>query len=198
MSKTELSKRVKELRNRKGLSQEQLAENSGLSLRTIQRIENGETEPRGETLKRLMHALEAAPDDLMDWNIVEDKGFLTAMNLSALGFLFFPLLGILIPLILWISKKDKVKNVNEIGKAILNFQITWVLFFFVFYIILFGVMILNIDFSEIVALKQINPFFPISVIFILYSYNLVMIVVNSVLIYNNKKLRYFPKFVFIR
>lgn len=145
-----------------------------------------------------MNALDAAPDDLMDWNIVEDKGFLTAMNLSALGFLFFPLLGILIPLILWISKKDKIKDVNEMGKTILNFQITWVLFFFVFYIILFGVMILNIDFSEIVALKQINPFFPVSVVFILYSYNLVMIVVNSVLIYNNKKLRYFPKFVSIR
>jgi transcriptional regulator with XRE-family HTH domain len=31
MSKSELSKRVKELRSRKGLSQEQLAENSGLS-----------------------------------------------------------------------------------------------------------------------------------------------------------------------
>lgn len=66
MSKSELSKRVKELRSRKGLSQEQLAEISGLSLRTIQRIENGETEPRGETLKRLMNALEVAPDDLMD------------------------------------------------------------------------------------------------------------------------------------
>lgn len=198
MSKTELSKRVKELRNRKGLSQEQLAENSGLSLRTIQRIENGETEPRGETLKRLMNALDAAPDDIMDWNIVEDKGFLTALNLSALGFLFFPLLGILIPLILWISKKDKVKNVNEMGKAILNFQITWVLFFFVFYIIIFGVMIVNIEFSEIVTPKNVNPFFPIFVILILYSYNLVMITVNSILIYNNKKLRYFPKFVFIR
>jgi transcriptional regulator with XRE-family HTH domain len=102
MSKSELSKRVKELRSRKGLSQEQLAENSGLSLRTIQRIENGETEPRGDTLKRLMNALDAAPDDLMDWSIAEDKGFLTAVNLSALGFFVFPLLGILIPLIMWI------------------------------------------------------------------------------------------------
>ena len=36
-----LEKRVKELRNRKGMSQELLAEKSGLSLRTIQRIENG-------------------------------------------------------------------------------------------------------------------------------------------------------------
>ncbi|MGE0018793.1 MAG: DUF4870 domain-containing protein [Draconibacterium sp.] len=175
MSKSELSKRVKELRNRKGLSQEQLAENSGLSLRTIQRIENGETEPRGETLKRLMNALDAAPDDLMDWNIVEDKGFLTAMNLSALGFLFFPLLGILIPLILWISKKDKVKNVNEMGKAILNFQITWFLIVVVTFI-LSGMLF---------------------VIF-LYVYNFVITIVNSYIVYRGSKLRYFPVIPFVR
>ena len=87
------------MRTRKGLSQEQLAENSGLSFRTIQRIENGETEPQGETLKRLMKALEIAPDDLMDWSVAEDKGFLTTVNLSALGFFVFPLLGIFIPFI---------------------------------------------------------------------------------------------------
>ena len=46
-----LGKRLKELRNRKGLSQEQLAEDSCLSLRTIQRIEKNETVPRGDTLK---------------------------------------------------------------------------------------------------------------------------------------------------
>lgn len=36
-----LAKKVKELRKRKGYSQEELAEKSGLSLRTVQRIENG-------------------------------------------------------------------------------------------------------------------------------------------------------------
>ena len=41
----DLAKRVKELRKRNGITQELLAENSGLSLRTVQRIENGETQP---------------------------------------------------------------------------------------------------------------------------------------------------------
>jgi transcriptional regulator with XRE-family HTH domain len=36
-----LAKKGKELRKRKGYSQEELAEKSGLSLRTVQRIENG-------------------------------------------------------------------------------------------------------------------------------------------------------------
>lgn len=195
MSKSELSKRVKELRSRKGLSQEQLAENSGLSLRTIQRIENGETEPRGETLKRLMNALEAAPDDLMDWNIIEDKGFLTAMNLSALGFLFFPLLGILIPLILWISKKDKVKNVNEMGKAILNFQITWTILIFLTYIFLMGGILLSWEVSYSLT---INPFLWIGIMVFPYVYNFVLIIVNTLKIYNGKEIKYFPSIRFLR
>ena len=44
MSKQNLAKNIRELRTRKGLSQELLAEKSKVSLRTVQRIENGETE----------------------------------------------------------------------------------------------------------------------------------------------------------
>jgi transcriptional regulator with XRE-family HTH domain len=191
MSKSELSKRVKELRSRKGFSQEQLAENSGLSLRTIQRIENGETEPRGETLKRLMNALEVAPDDLMDWSIAEDKGFLTAVNLSALGFFVFPLLGILIPLIMWISKKDKLKDINKTGKEILNFQITWNLLVFMAYIFFMGGVLLM---GSIIR----NPFILVGIIGFLYMYNFLFIIINTVRIYNEKEIKYFPKIRFLR
>jgi uncharacterized Tic20 family protein len=195
MSKSELSKRVKELRSRKGLSQEQLAENSGLSLRTIQRIENGETEPRGDTLKRLMNALDAAPDDLMDWSIAEDKGFLTAVNLSALGFFVFPLLGILIPLIMWISKKDKLKDINKTGKEILNFQITWNLLVFLTYIFFMGGIFLSHSLSY--SLTR-NPFTLVGIIGFLYIYNFVLIIINTVRIYNGNEIKYFPKIRFLR
>ncbi len=73
MSEKKLSKRVKDLRNRRGISQELLAEDSGLSLRTIQRIENGETEPRGDTLKRLADTLNVTPDELIEWKQAEDN-----------------------------------------------------------------------------------------------------------------------------
>ena len=43
MKNQNLAKKIKELRVKRGLSQDQLAENSELSLRTIQRIENGKT-----------------------------------------------------------------------------------------------------------------------------------------------------------
>ncbi|MBL4560032.1 MAG: hypothetical protein COC06_07995 [Bacteroidales bacterium] len=67
MRKEKLAQGVKELRKNKGLSQEELAKNSGLSLRTIQRVENGETEPTGETLKRISTVLDLTPNELINW-----------------------------------------------------------------------------------------------------------------------------------
>lgn len=66
MENEKLAQAVKDLRKKKGLSQEELAKHSGLSLRTIQRVENGETEPAGETLRRISTALDVAPNELID------------------------------------------------------------------------------------------------------------------------------------
>ena len=68
MENGKLAQGVKDLRKTKGLSQKELAENSGLSLRTIQRVENGETEPTGETLKRISTILGVTPNELIDWD----------------------------------------------------------------------------------------------------------------------------------
>lgn len=55
---TEIGKRIKEIRLKKGLSQEELADASKVNLRTIQRIENNETKPREKTLQLIFNALE--------------------------------------------------------------------------------------------------------------------------------------------
>ena len=68
MENEKLAQAVKELRKGKGLSQEELAKNSGLALRTIQRLENRETTPTGETLKRIATVLELTPNELIDWD----------------------------------------------------------------------------------------------------------------------------------
>ena len=54
----EIGKRIKEIRLKKGLSQEELAESSKVNLRTIQRIENNETKAREKTLQLIFNALE--------------------------------------------------------------------------------------------------------------------------------------------
>jgi transcriptional regulator with XRE-family HTH domain len=119
-----LGRRVKELRTKNGFSQEVLAEECKVSLRTIQRIENGVTIPHGYTLSRLATALHVSPDELVDWSKQEDKGQLNLLNLSALTLLINPFLGTIIPLALWISKRDKIEHLDETGKKLLNFQIT--------------------------------------------------------------------------
>lgn len=67
MESQNLAQGVKELRKRKALSQDELAKNAGLSLRTVQRVENGETIPTGETLKRLAAVLEVSPNELLEF-----------------------------------------------------------------------------------------------------------------------------------
>ncbi|WP_348823965.1 helix-turn-helix domain-containing protein [Flavobacterium aestuarii] len=69
MENQNLAKKVKELRKRKSLSQEELAKNAGLSLRTVQRVENGETIPTAETLKRLALVLDVPPKELTEFII---------------------------------------------------------------------------------------------------------------------------------
>ena len=94
-----IGNKISHFRNLNGFSQEVLADKSGLNIRTIQRIEKGETDPRGDSIQRLCNALEISPEEIIEWQQVEDRGYLTALQLSALSFLLFPLLGITVPLI---------------------------------------------------------------------------------------------------
>jgi transcriptional regulator with XRE-family HTH domain len=191
MNKNQLALRLKELRNQKGMSQEVLAEESGLSLRTIQRVENGETNPAGESLKRLSNALNVNPDELIDWAIKEDKKYLTFLNLSALTFLFFPMLGILVPFILWTSKKGKIKNINKLGKNLINFQITWTL-------ILFFIPFLMFLFTKIELLESLTLNLIFTIIGIMYFLNLIFILLNTLRISNEKEVFYYPQIKFLR
>ncbi len=72
MENAKLAQGVKELRKIKGLSQEMLANRSGLSLRTVQRIEKGETAPTGDTLNRISAVFDLSPKELLEWNCTSD------------------------------------------------------------------------------------------------------------------------------
>ncbi|WP_417886699.1 DUF4870 domain-containing protein [Zunongwangia sp.] len=54
----------------------------------------------------------------------EDRQMLMLMHLSQLLDLITGIGGFIIPLILWITQKDKIDNMDEHGKEILNFQIS--------------------------------------------------------------------------
>lgn len=200
MKNNDFAKRLKELRLQKGFSQEELASEAGLSLRTVQRIENGETEEteaRGDSMRRLAQALGIPADNVAELGMREDKGFILLTNLSALSFLLFPFMGFILPLILWVSKRKAVQGLDKTGKHIINFQITWtVLLLLSFFIIVFrlasvfkignfngGIM------GNTIAIQEL-------IIIVLYLYNIVFIIVNSIRIDKEKDLKYFPAIPF--
>jgi transcriptional regulator with XRE-family HTH domain len=58
-------RRLKELRRLRALSQQELAEESGVGRATISRIERGETGAHGRTLRRLAGALGVGVEELV-------------------------------------------------------------------------------------------------------------------------------------
>jgi len=90
MKSKEIATRIKELRLQNGFSQEELAEKSGLSLRTVQRIEGGGTEPSEDSLKRLAKVL-GETKETFSWTMKENRGLLMMTNFSALSILFYSL-----------------------------------------------------------------------------------------------------------
>ncbi|MBC7912951.1 MAG: helix-turn-helix domain-containing protein [Pyrinomonadaceae bacterium] len=194
MKNTELAKKIKELRTSKGLSQDELAQSCGLSLRTIQRIENGETEPRGDSLRRLAVALNTSPDELIDWSESEDNRFLAALNLSALSYIAFPILGIIIPLAIWILKKDKIKGLDYTGKKLLNFQISWSILLFTVYLIIFSSV-----FGSFRLARTLGGMEGIVISIVgLYVFNGILIVINTIRSLQSKKVFYQPAIPFLR
>ena len=137
--------RILAIRKSKGLSQEVLAEKSGVSLRTIQRVEQGDTVPRGYTLQALAAALNVPleafrPEPEAAAPVAEtvlplptraaptahpDPHFLQLLNLSALSFLVLPLLNLVVPWLLWRKHRHEVEHAAEIGRRVLGFQILW-------------------------------------------------------------------------
>jgi len=119
---------IKNIREKSGFTQLELAKKSGLSLRTIQRLESTNKEPKGHTLSVLSNVFNIEPPILQDKfkNIKKTKEAevtsIRLINLSVLSFLAIPFGNIILPLILW-RRNRKSKFVNEIGRRIVNFQI---------------------------------------------------------------------------
>lgn len=116
-----MQSKVKLVREQKNLTQTELAEKSGLSLRTIQRIESGQS-LKGFTLKAIAQTLEIEPENLFskeEENIQIDRA--KHINLSALSGLIIPFGGIIFPAILTYRTQDSVNR--ELGKSVIGVQI---------------------------------------------------------------------------
>jgi transcriptional regulator with XRE-family HTH domain len=126
----ETGKLIKELRLKKGMTQEELADKTEVSARTIQRIENGEVDPRAYTLQMIAKALDV-DFTLFAENVLEEKqeslkisgnNWLALIHLSGIIPLIFPTIA------LWNNKKDKTKNMTNHFRAAISMQLCiWVI-----------------------------------------------------------------------
>lgn len=120
---------IKELRVKKGLTQQELADQTELSARTIQRIENGEVDPRAYSLQMIAKALE------VDYRIfIEDESksegqgkydsiILGMLHLSGMFPLFFA------SILIWKRKRHLSDKITDHFKDIIGMQLTiWLMF----------------------------------------------------------------------
>jgi len=118
-----MKNKVQSYRLKKNMTQSELAEKAGLSLRTIQRIEAGKA-PKNFTLKSIAGVFGVKPENLtQDDETNIDFNRIKLINLSALSFFIIPFGNIILPAILTYKSKDE--KVKSFGKDIISLQIIW-------------------------------------------------------------------------
>lgn len=192
MNNTSIGERLKYQRKIKGYSQEELSGRTNVTVRTIQRIENEEVSPHLNTIKLLAAALDVEVGDLYPLDDPKEeiikKKWLLLMHATPLLGLFLPLFNVLIPLFLWIHKREDNPIYNEHGIKIINFQITALLlvtlsfinlmtvemFGFIFFISVVPICVAIIIFNIIYVLRKDKCYYPLSIPFLSLKKNTVI------------------------
>lgn len=178
-----MKNKIQLLREKNRLTQKELAEKAGLSLRTIQRIEAGSI-PKGFTLKALAESLNTTPENLIE---KEDNNVERAklINSSALFGLIIPFGGIIFPLIFTYKTQD-VYN-KQLGRNIVALQI-----------ILSVTMSLFLIASPFLQ-KGLSVKFPVFLIVLItfLFLKLLAIIINGIALNKNKDLHTKLKFNFL-
>ena len=126
MDKTAIAKKVIHYRKLKGITQEALSELTGLNVRTIQRIESGDVDPRLYTLKSIADALGVTMEELLPEPTQHELNQLAVLHITPVGFFLFPVFGnVLVPFIFWMLKREDINGINKHGKDIINGQLTY-------------------------------------------------------------------------
>ena len=101
--KKNIGKRIKELRKKRGLSQERLAELVNIEQNTLSYIETGNNFCSAETLEKLITALKIEPEELFDFGHYKDnQTLLGEINLMLNAF------------------PEKIPEIYRVVKALLN------------------------------------------------------------------------------
>jgi len=124
-----LGEQIASYRKKHGYSQEELSQFSGISLRTIQRVEKGTVYPRGYTLRTLAKSLEIELSHLKTEEIpLNSEVAKKARTLNALGLLviLFPVVSTLVQVTYWIKNKHYLSS-HLPSRKVISFQLLWVI-----------------------------------------------------------------------
>jgi XRE family transcriptional regulator, regulator of sulfur utilization len=134
--------RIISARKKKGLTQDELADLARVTVRTIQRIESGETVPRPFTVKSIAVALDLTFDSLnRATNAQEIKlpgsrdtkddddtvHFLKTLCLSCFTYLIVPYIHFLIPAYLLKKRNEKNQQAISFARKLIHKQVSWVI-----------------------------------------------------------------------
>lgn len=117
-----IGRKIYEARKLKGLSQEELAEQSKLSVRTLQRIENDASIPRGKTLNLLCDVLNLKIEDISTEPVPASSDY----GATFINYFFLAILNVLIMCVIGFLTLDVSATFNSnFGAVLLGFFIAY-------------------------------------------------------------------------
>lgn len=100
-------------------------------------------------------------EEYKPWGM-EEKTFLLLMHLSQLSGVVVPGAGLVLPIVMWATNKDKSEEIDKHGKVILNWMISAIIYSIICFIFIFvivgifafiALMIVNLIFAIVGAVK---------------------------------------------
>lgn len=127
-------KKIAEIRKQKGLTQEELADHSQITVRTIQRIEAGANTPQSFTLKAIAKALEVDYEMLLSQEepaaqpaTGDIRHFMILFNISCFSYVVVPWVHWLVPMFLLKKRKGLPAEAIQYCRNIIRQQVYWVI-----------------------------------------------------------------------
>jgi transcriptional regulator with XRE-family HTH domain len=173
-----LPDKIVSARKKKGLNQEELAEMAHVTVRTIQRIESGESMPRSYTLKAIAAALGTSLEELQTEAAATGEGaagpqLRQLLCLSCFAYLLVPYIHFLAPAYLLKHSKTADPRTMQFGRRLIRGQLYWL-------IALHGLMLLTLAYNFLQAAYFDNRYFLhyLWPVFAMYIANAVMILLR--------------------
>jgi len=182
-------KKIALARKRAGLTQEQLADLTNITVRTIQRIESGKSIPRTFTIRTIASALETTYEELTNEpqnegflnaakiesssNLDDEKHFLKMLCLSCFSYLVIPLVHFLIPVYILKNSGNSNSKTIAFGRSAIRQQIYWI-------IILSFLLILALayNFIAVIYFKEFYLLHYLWIFFVMYMLNAILVAIN--------------------